>query len=329
MVYDTGVACAKLLEMNIRPKEILTFEAFENAITMLNSVGGSTNGILHLLALANEVNIDLTYDDFERIRKRTPHLADMKPGGNYVMNSLDKIGGIPFVLKRLLDKGLLNENCITVTGKTIKENLESMSLSTSDQHIVRPVDNPLHVVGTAVVLKGSLAPEGAVIKTAGVEMTKFTGNAKVYDREEFAFDAVSKGEIDEGDVVVIRYEGPKGGPGMREMLATTAALVGQGLGKKVAMITDGRFSGGTRGFMVGHVAPEAYVGGPIALVKNGDRITIDTETNIVDLHVSEEELENRKKQWNKPEPNYKTGALAKYATLVGSAAKGAITSANP
>ena len=329
MVYDTGVACAKLLEMNIRPKEILTFEAFENAITMLNSVGGSTNGILHLLALANEVNIDLTYDDFERIRKKTPHLADMKPGGNYVMNSLDKIGGIPFVLKRLLDKGLLNENCITVTGKTIKENLESMSLSTSDQHIVRPVDNPLHVVGTAVVLKGSLAPEGAVIKTAGVEMTKFTGNAKVYDREEFAFDAVSKGEIDEGDVVVIRYEGPKGGPGMREMLATTAALVGQGLGKKVAMITDGRFSGGTRGFMVGHVAPEAYVGGPIALVKNGDRITIDTETNIVDLHVSEEELENIKKQWNKPEPNYKTGALAKYATLVGSAAKGAITSANP
>jgi dihydroxy-acid dehydratase len=315
--------------MNIRPKEILTFEAFENAITMLNSVGGSTNGILHLLALANEVDIDLTYDDFERIRKKTPHLADMKPGGNYVMNSLDKIGGIPFVLKRLLDNGLLNGNCITVTGKTIKENLEYMSFPTSDQHIVRPVDNPLHTVGTAVVLKGSLAPEGAVIKTAGVEMTKFTGDAKVYDREEFAFDAVSKGEIDEGDVVVIRYEGPKGGPGMREMLATTAALVGQGLGKKVAMVTDGRFSGGTRGFMVGHVAPEAYVGGPIALVKNGDRITIDTETNIVDLHVSGEELENRKKQWNKPEPNYKTGALAKYATLVGSAANGAITSANP
>jgi dihydroxy-acid dehydratase len=329
MVYDSGIACAKLLEMNIRPKEILTFEAFENAIMMLNSVGGSTNGILHLLALANEVNIDLTYDDFERIRKRTPHLADMKPGGNYVMNSLDKIGGIPFVLKKLLEKGLLNKNCMTVTGKTIKENLNSIKLPDTEQHIVRSIENPLHEVGTAVILKGSLAPEGAVIKTAGVDMTKFTGSAKVYDREEYAFDAVSKGEIDEGDVVVIRYEGPKGGPGMREMLATTAALVGQGLGKKVAMVTDGRFSGGTRGFMVGHVAPEAYVGGPIALVKNDDKITIDTETNIIDLHVSEEELENRRKQWSKPEPNYKTGALAKYATLVGSAAYGAITSANP
>ena len=329
MVYDSGVACAKLLEMNIRPKEILTFEAFENAIMMLNSVGGSTNGILHLLALANEVNIDLTYDDFERIRKKTPHLADMKPGGNYVMESLDRIGGIPFVLKKLLEKGLLNENCITVTGKTIKENLNSITLPNAEQNIVRSIENPIHEVGTAVVLKGTLAPEGAVIKTAGVEMTKFTGNAKVYDREELAFDAVSKGEIDEGDVVVIRYEGPKGGPGMREMLATTAALVGQGLGKKVAMVTDGRFSGGTRGFMVGHVAPEAYVGGPIALVKNGDKITIDTETNALDIHVSEEELESRRKQWSKPEPNYKTGALAKYATLVGSAANGAITSSNP
>ncbi len=329
MVYDSGVACAKLLEMNIRPREILTFEAFENAIMMLNSVGGSTNGILHLLALANEVNIDLTYDDFERIRKKTPHLADMKPGGNYVMESLDRIGGIPFVLKKLLEKGLLNENCMTVTGKTIKENLDAIKLPDKEQHVVRSIENPLHEVGTAVILKGSLAPEGAVIKTAGVEMTKFTGSAKVYDREEYAFDAVSKGEIDEGDVVVIRYEGPKGGPGMREMLATTAALVGQGLGKKVAMVTDGRFSGGTRGFMVGHVAPEAYVGGPIALVKNGDKITIDTETNALDIHVSEEELESRRKQWSKPEPNYKTGALAKYATLVGSAANGAITYANP
>ena len=329
MVYDSGVACAKLLEMNIRPKEILTFEAFENAIMMLNSVGGSTNGILHLLALANEVNIDLTYDDFERIRKKTPHLADMKPGGNYVMESLDRIGGIPFVLKKLLEKGLLNEDCITVTGKTIKENLNSITLPNTEQNIVRSIENPIHEVGTAVVLKGTLAPEGAVIKTAGVEMTKFTGDAKVYDREELAFDAVSKGEIDEGDVVVIRYEGPKGGPGMREMLATTAALVGQGLGKKVAMVTDGRFSGGTRGFMVGHVAPEAYVGGPIAFVKNGDKITIDTETNIIDLHVSSEELENRKKEWKKPNPNYSTGALAKFATLVGSAANGAVTYANP
>ena len=325
IVYDTGVACAKLLELNIKPSEILTFEAFENAITMLNAVGGSTNGILHLLALSNEVGIKLTYDDFERVRKKTPHLADMKPGGNYVMNSLDKIGGIPFVLKKLAQKGLIHDNCITVTGKTIGENLSSMNIPEPDQQIIKPVENPLHSVGTAVILKGSLAPEGAVIKTAGVEMTKFTGKARVFDREEYAFDAVSKGEIDEGHVLVIRYEGPKGGPGMREMLATTAALVGQGLGKKVAMVTDGRFSGGTRGFMVGHVAPEAYVGGPIALVKDNDEITIDTETNIIDLHVTPEELSKRKENWSPPKPNYTTGALAKFATLVGSAAEGAIT----
>ncbi len=278
--------------------------------------------------MSNEAGIKLTYDDFERIRKKTPHLADMKPGGSYVMNSLDKIGGIPFVLKKLLDIGLINGNCLTVTGKTIKENLDSIKISNTEQSIVRSTDNPLHSVGTAVILKGSLAPEGAVIKTAGVEMTKFTGKARVFDREELAFDAVSRGEIEEGHVVVIRYEGPKGGPGMREMLSTTAALVGQGLGKKVAMVTDGRFSGGTRGFMVGHVAPEAYVGGPIALVQDDDEITIDTETGIIDLHVSNEEIEKRKKIWSKPKPNYTSGALAKYATLVGSAAEGAITKAN-
>ncbi len=325
MVYDTGKACVGLLEQNIKPSQILTFEAFENAITMLNAVGGSTNGILHLLALSNEVGIKLTYEDFERVRKKTPHLADMKPGGSYVMNSLDKIGGIPFVLKKLSDKGLIHENCITVTGKTIKENLAVINFPETKQQVVRSADNPIHSVGTAVILKGSLAPDGAVIKTAGVEMTKFTGKALVFDREEYAFDAVSKGEIDEGNVIVIRYEGPKGGPGMREMLATTAALVGQGLGKKVAMVTDGRFSGGTRGFMVGHVAPEAYVGGPIALIKNDDEITIDVETNVIDLHVTKEELEKRRKEWTAPKPNYLTGALAKYASLVGSAAQGAIT----
>jgi len=325
IVFDTGMACVKLLELNIKPLDILTFEAFENSITMLNAIGGSTNGILHLLALAYEAKIKLTYDDFERIRKKTPHLADMKPGGNYVMNSLDKIGGIPFVLKKLDDKGLINRNCITVTGKTIHENLKSMSIPEVQQNIVKSVDNPIHSVGTAVILKGSLAPEGAVIKTAGVEMTKFTGKARVFDREEYAFDAVSKGEIEEGDVIVIRYEGPKGGPGMREMLATTAALIGQGLGKKVAMVTDGRFSGGTRGLMVGHVAPEAFVGGPIALVNEGDEITIDIETNAIDLHVSKENLEQRRKKWVQPKPNYTSGALAKYASLVGSASQGAIT----
>ena len=326
IVADTGKACVKLLEMNIKPKDILTFEAFENAITMLNAVGGSTNGILHLLALSNEAGIKLTYDDFERIRKKTPHIADMKPGGSYVMNGLDKIGGIPFVMKKLLGNNLLHTDTITVTGKTIKENLNDMVIQEiPEQKIVKSVEEPLHNVGTAVILKGSLAPEGAVIKTAGVEMTQFTGKAKVFDREEYAFDSAAKGEIEEGDVVVIRYEGPKGGPGMREMLATTAALVGQGLGKKVAMVTDGRFSGGTRGFMVGHVAPEAFVGGPIALIKNGDEISISTDDNSITLHVSNEELEKRKKEWKRPESNYKSGALAKYASLVGSAANGAIT----
>ena len=326
IVYDTGLACANLLKLGIKPLDILTFEAFENAITMLNAVGGSTNGILHLLALSHEAGIKLSYDDFERIRKKTPHLADMKPGGSYVMNSLDKIGGIPFVLKKLLDQNLIHGDEITVTGKTIQENINEFSMPDApEQQIVKSTENPIHNVGTAVILKGTLAPDGAVIKTAGVEMTEFTGTAKVFDREELAFDAVAKGEIDEGDVVVIRYEGPKGGPGMREMLATTAALVGQGLGKKVAMVTDGRFSGGTRGFMVGHVAPEAFVGGPIALINNGDKISISTDNNSIDLHVSEDELQRRKQEWKKPTPNYTSGALAKYASLVGSAAEGAIT----
>ena len=326
IVYETGKACTELLAQNIKPRDILTFESFENAITMLNAVGGSTNGILHLLALANEVGIKLTYDDFERIRKKTPHIADMKPGGGYVMNSLDKIGGIPLIMKKLLDNNLIHGNVLTVTGKTIEENIRQYKVSsTSEQQIVREIENPLHGVGTAVILKGTLAPEGAVIKTAGVEMTKFTGKARVFDSEESAFDSVAKGEINEGDVLVIRYEGPKGGPGMREMLATTAAIVGQGLGKKVAMITDGRFSGGTRGFMVGHVAPEAFVGGPIALVKDGDEISINIEDNSVNLHVSEEELKQRSTEWRMPKPNYTSGALAKYAFLVGSAAQGAIT----
>nr|AIF20488.1 dihydroxy-acid dehydratase (ilvD) [uncultured marine thaumarchaeote KM3_90_C11] len=325
IVYETGKACTELLELNIKPRDILTFESFENAITMLNAVGGSTNGILHLLALSNEVGINLDYDDFERIRKKTPHIADMKPGGGYVMNSLDKIGGIPLVMKKLLDNNLIHGNSLTVTGKTIEENIKQFKISTTEQQIVREIENPLHNVGTAVILHGNLAPEGAVIKTAGVEMTKFTGKARVFDGEESAFDSVAKGEIKEGDVLVIRYEGPKGGPGMREMLATTAALVGQGLGKKVAMITDGRFSGGTRGFMVGHVAPEAFVGGPIALVKDGDEIQINIETNTIWLNISDGELGKRGQEWSERKPNYKSGALAKYAFLVGSAAKGATT----
>ena len=324
IVYETGKACGRLIELGIKPSDIFTIDAFENAITMLNAVGGSTNGILHLLALANEAKIKLSYDDFERIRKRTPHLADMKPGGEYVMNSLDKVGGIPLIMKKLLDNNLIHGDALTVTGKTIKDNLQNVKIS-AEQKIVRSIENPLHNVGTAVILKGTLAPDGAVIKTAGMEMTKFTGKAKVFDSEETAFDSVAKGEIDEGDVLVIRYEGPKGGPGMREMLATTAAIVGQGLGKKVAMVTDGRFSGGTRGFMVGHVAPEAFVGGPIALVKNDDEISVNIEDNSINLQVSKEELEKRSKEWRMPKPNYESGALSKYAFLVGSAADGATT----
>lgn len=325
-VYETGAACARLLETGIRPRDIMTFEAFENAIAMLNAVGGSTNGILHLLSMANEAGTKLSYEDFERIRKKTPHIADMKPGGSYVMNSLDKIGGIPLVMKKLADRGLLNTDCVTVTGRTIGQNLDSAKTTQVEQSIVRPVENPIHGVGTAVILRGTLAPEGAVIKTAGVEMTRFSGKARVFDREELAFEAVSGGEIGEGDVIVIRYEGPKGGPGMREMLATTAALIGQGLGRKVAMVTDGRFSGGTRGFMVGHVAPEAYVGGPIALVRDGDEIAIDADACLIDLRVSEGEMAARRRGWKRPEPNYTSGALAKYASLVGSAAQGAVTS---
>ena len=327
MVYDTGVAAAKLLELDIKPRDILTFEAFENAITILNAIGGSTNAILHLLAISNEARVKLTYDDFERVRKKVPHIADLKPGGMYVMNDLDKVGGVPLMLKKLLDRNLLHENVITVTGKTMKQNLDSITIPPPpNSNIVKPMDAPLHRVGTAVVLRGSLAPDGAVVKIAGVKIAKFSGRAKVFDREEDAFDAVSKNEIKEGDVVVIRYEGPKGGPGMREMLAVTAAIVGQGLGEKVALVTDGRFSGATRGFMIGHVAPEAYVGGNIALVKNGDQIIIDTETNIIDLVVPKDEMERRRSEWKPRKPNYESGALAKYASLVGSAAQGAITS---
>lgn len=326
MVYDTGVACVQALKNNIRPRDILTFEAFENAITILNAIGGSTNAILHLLAISHEAKVNLTYDDFERIRRKVPHVADLKPGGMYVMNDLDKVGGVPLMLKRLLDRKLLHENVLTITGKTMKQNLDSIVLPPSNDDIIKPMTNPLHNTGTAVILKGSLAPDGAVVKMSGVKITKFTGKAKCFDREETAFDAVSQNKIKEGDVVVIRYEGPKGGPGMREMLAVTAALVGQGLGEKVAMVTDGRFSGATRGFMIGHVAPEAFIGGNIALLQDGDEITIDTETNKIDLHISSDEMENRRKAWKPRKPNYESGALAKYASLVGSAAQGAVTS---
>lgn len=324
--YNTGKAIMNLLENNIRPRDIMTFEAFENAIMMANAIGGSTNAVLHLLAIAREVGVRLTLPDFERIRKRTPHIADMRPGGVYVMLDLDKVGGVPVILNSLFKKGLLCGEVVTVTGRTMKENLESMTFSYgTDAKVVRHLDNPIKNQGTLKILKGTLAPDGAVVKLAGIQSEKFVGRARVFNAEEKAFDAISKRKIVEGDVVVIRYEGPKGGPGMREMLAVTAALVGQGLGEKVAMVTDGRFSGATRGFMIGHVAPEAMVGGPIALVKEGDEIAIDTSKSKLDLIVSKTELKKRMKKWKPIHPHYKTGALAKYASLVQSASEGAVT----
>ncbi len=325
--YNTGKAIMGLLDSNIRPRDILTYEAFENAIMMANAIGGSTNAVLHLLAIAREAGVKLNLNDFERIRKKTPHIADMRPGGMYVMLDLDNIGGVPVIMNALLKKGLLHGDTMTVTGKTMKENLAAMTfdLSKGKEKVVRRLEEPISGEGTLKILRGTLAPDGAVVKVAGVKSKKFVGKARVFDSEEAAFDAVSKRKIVEGDVVVIRYEGPRGGPGMREMLSTTAAIVGQGLGEKVAMVTDGRFSGATRGFMIGHVAPEAMVGGPIAFVKEGDQISIDTVTSKIDLLVSKAELARRAKKWKPIKPHYKSGALAKYASLVQSAAEGAIT----
>jgi dihydroxy-acid dehydratase len=323
--YNTGRAIMRLLESNIRPRDIMTFEAFENAIMIANAIGGSTNAVLHLLAIAREVGVKLRLSDFERIRKRTPHIADMRPGGMYIMADLDKVGGVPVILSNLLKKGLLNGNVMTVSGRTMKKDLDSVKFNfKSDNRVIRHLDNPIKHEGTLKVLKGTLAPEGAIMKLAGVQSKKFVGRAKVFDTEEEAFEAVSKRRIAEGDILVIRYEGPKGGPGMREMLAVTAAVVGQGLGEKVAMVTDGRFSGATRGFMIGHVAPEAMVGGPIALVMEDDKIMIDMQKSRIDLMVSEDELRKRLKKWKPIKPRYTTGALAKYALLVESASEGAV-----
>ena len=324
--YDTGKAIYNLIENNILPSDIMTFEAFENAIAMANAIGGSTNAVLHILAIAREVGVKLELKDFERIRRRTPHIANMRPGGFYVMADLDKIGGIPIVLKKLLEKDLLHGDVMTVTGNTMRNNIESWHFTKSEsQDIVKPIENPIHTEGVLKIMYGSLAPEGAVLKIAGVTNNKFIGKAKVFNAEEDAFKAISNRRIVQGDVVVIRYEGPKGGPGMREMLAVTAALVGQGLGEKVAMVTDGRFSGATRGFMIGHVSPEAMVGGPISLVKDRDQIVIDTLKGKIDLMISKTELNKRKKKWKPIKPHYRTGAIAKYSSLVRSASDGAIT----
>lgn len=327
--YDSGKAIMNLLENNIRPRDIMTFEAFENAITVVNAIGGSTNAVLHILAIAKEAGIKLDLKDFERIRKRTPHIANLRPAGEYVMLDLDKIGGVPVILNRLLRKGLIHGDIMTVTGSTMKKNLASMKsdLTTSrlDQEIIRRLNDPINKEGTLKILKGSLAPDGAVVKITNTKATKFVGKVRSFESEENAFEAILEGKIDEGNVVVIRYEGPKGGPGMREMLSVTAALVGQEIGDKVALVTDGRFSGATRGLMIGHVSPEAMVGGPIALLNDNDQIAIDIKRGKIDLLVSKSELDKRKKKWKPIRPHYATGVLAKYASQVASAAEGAIT----
>jgi dihydroxy-acid dehydratase len=324
--YAAGEAVVNLIRLGITARDIMTKKAFENAITIVMALGGSTNAILHLLAIAHEANVDLTIDDYNRIGDKTPHLADVKPFGRYVMNDLDKIGGVPVVMKALLDAGLIHGDEITVTGKTVAENLQTINPPDPDGKIIHAVNNPIHKTGGLVILKGSLAPEGAVIKAASIESPIFEGTAKVFDDEKFAMDAVTHGKIVKGDVVVIRYEGPKGGPGMREMLAVTAAIKGAGLGKDVMLITDGRFSGATAGFCIGHVAPEATDGGPIALAQTGDKIRLDLEARRLDLLVDEAELAKRRATWKPAQPRYTTGILGKYAKLVGSSAKGAVCS---
>jgi dihydroxy-acid dehydratase len=322
----TGEAVLDLLERNIRPRDIITREALENGIAVAVALGGSTNAVLHLLAIAREAGVPFTLDDIDKVCARTPHIGDLKPGGSYVMADLHRVGGVPVVLAELLRAGTLHGDALTVTGKTMAENLDAINAS-PDGTVVHRAGNALAGGSTIVVLRGNLAPEGAVAKVASVERLERAGPARVFDGEEACFAAVERREVQSGDIVVIRYEGPKGGPGMREMLATTAALVGQGLGDQIAMVTDGRFSGATRGLMVGHVAPEAAVGGPIAVVQDGDQITVDAVNRRLELHVPKDEIDRRLAAWTPPAPQYQWGALAKYARLVSSASEGAVCSA--
>jgi dihydroxy-acid dehydratase len=319
----SGEAVVALLEADIRPRDIMTRRAFENAITAVMALGGSTNAVLHLMAIAHEAGVDLSLEDFDEISRRTPHIGDMKPFGKYHMVDLDRIGGIPVVLRSLLDAGLLHGDVMTVTGKTMAENLEGVVVPT-DQDVVVPLDAPLAPQGGIAILRGSLAPGGAVVKIAGIELDVFEGRARVFDDEQHALDALWAHELEPRDVVIIRYEGPKGGPGMREMLAITAAIKGAGLGKDVLLITDGRFSGGTTGLCIGHVAPEAAHGGPIAIVEEGDTVRIDIPNRTIDVLVDEDALAARMSAWEPIAPRYTKGALAKYAKLVGSAESGAV-----
>jgi dihydroxy-acid dehydratase len=323
--YRSGEAVVRLLEAGIRPRQIITKEAIENAIAVTMALGGSTNAVLHLLAIAHEARVELELDDFNRVAKRVPHIGDMTPGGRFHMVDLDAVGGVPMVLKHLLDAGLLHGDCLTVTGRTMAENLADLDPPAPDGTVVHPLGAPIHDVGGIVVLGGSLAPNGAVVKVAGITFERFDGTARVFDGEDGAMEAILGGSIEPGTCLVIRYEGPKGGPGMREMLAVTGAMKGAGRGGDCALVTDGRFSGGTHGFCIGHVSPEAVDGGPIALVRDGDRIVIDVAARTIDLDVPGDELVRRQGELKHPEPRYTSGVLAKYAKLAQGAEKGAIT----
>jgi len=322
---ESGIAVTKLAAEGIRPRDIITREALLNAIRVTMALAGSTNAVLHLMAIAHEAGVHLELEDFDRISREVPHLVDVRPAGRFVMQDLDRVGGVPVVLKELLEAGMLDGDQLTVTGRTIAQNLAEMDIPSPDGVIVKPVSEPIHPEGGTAILRGNIAPDGAVMKIAGAATLEFRGRARVFDSEDDAFAAVTGGAIVAGDVVVIRYEGPKGSPGMPEMLAVTAAVAGAGLGKDVALITDGRFSGATKGYSVGHIAPEAFVGGAIALIREGDEIVIDAENRRLDVSVDEAELERRRADWTAPEPRYTSGALAKYARLVGSAADGAVT----
>jgi len=323
--FASGQAVVDLLRAGIRPRQVMTREAFENAIAVTMALGGSTNAVLHLLAIANEARVELALDDFNKVAARVPHLADTKPHGKYHMSDLDRIGGVPVVMKELLDAGLLYGDCLTVTGKTVAENLAALSPPAPDGDVVHAMGHPIHVQGGIAVLTGTLAPNGSVVKVAGIDQLTFDGPARVFDGEDAAMEAILAGSIQANTVVVIRYEGPKGGPGMREMLAVTGAMKGVGRGGDCAMVTDGRFSGGTHGFCIGHVAPEAVDGGPIGLVADGDRIVVDVVNHTIDLLVDDDELQRRRADLKHPEPRYTTGVLAKYARLVTGAERGAVT----
>jgi dihydroxy-acid dehydratase len=325
---SAGEAIMRLLEHDIKPSDIMTRSAFENAIKVTIALGGSTNAVLHLLAMAHSINVELELDDFTRIGKQVPMIADLKPSGQYLMSELIKIGGIQPLMKLMLDNGMLNGTCLTVTGSTLEENLAGVQPYPEDQDIIRPIDNPIKKDSHLVILRGNLAPTGAVAKITGKEGLSFSGKARVFESEEECLKGILDGTVVKNDVIIIRYEGPKGAPGMREMLSPTSAIMGKGLGEDVALITDGRFSGGSHGFVVGHVTPEAFEGGPIAIVKTGDGISIDAESNTVTLDLSDEDIAQRLDAWRQPEPRYTRGVLAKYAATVTSASEGAVTDKN-